>query len=1198
MKSFISWVVLLCFLCTGTVGPLPSARADGLRLPPPGVMVHLSPSFSPPVLKGIKVHTNNPFRFDFILDKGDSRIGNAQLKNESARLIKYFLASLTIPEKDLWVNLSPYEKDRIVPRSFGLTEMGRDLLAEDYMLKQITASLIYPEGRIGKEFWKKVYQEAQAKYGTTDVPVNTFNKVWIVPDKAVVYENAQAGSAYVVKARLKVMLEQDYLSMKKHKVNGHMTPMNRFASGIIRQIVIPQLTREVNEGRNFARLRQVYNSLILADWYKKKIRDSILEQVYADKNKVKGVGYASGTPGESGGDVEAIYQRYLQAFKKGAYDYIKEEVDPRTQQPFPRKYFSGGVNFFGDMAMTVTGVMPEEHDPLYVVTADMRSENYPSFKDAAMVNEGQTADEVKGLIEQAAQNQTRAMRNLGMLEPQDQEDLISWLGSEKILPEKPLLKKLWNNIVIQQTNGSPSIAAGWLKVLARKWNVPQRELNALMTWMVHNKIAQNKIALKNVSDDALYAFFMVWVRNSQMLDKPVFVYNCAPYLDANEKINDARANIERLMKMSSPDFVKQNVVFKADIPGTKYFIGMQYSLAESTNGYYLTLGVEQHSPVNPLKGVFFRIGLDTQGDALRIIMMQGVQRQQKAINAFSNEFGNLHPGVALMYVALELAAQGHLRYNEYGFERPDRPFKRILGVYPEYIPTMKNGTPTINIMSNYTRFGLRQKTGFVPVAGPVSEKTFEEKFNELKTPRIEHLFEWLMKEGYFREKEGTQGHPKPLTEAMRLEVQKTYPNHSGVILSILESPFYRWQTVDYLRKVFIPEYLRELANRMDEKSQKKLAVINEMMGLLHNLKPIEVNPAIVEADDPQEEQDRQGPADSAQLVKEATEQAGVQSPQWGPATSPEVIIGYKRALFGAIARFDPIKPYAKTVRLIQELAGAGYALGVGSSSKDAKKNLEDFGIISKFRTVVDATTPGVPKKSSGYFFKAVAQRMDDMDPQDAVVFEDAPAGVQDARQGGFGLIVAIARNRNVVPELRANGADIILEDVHNVDEAEGLDLQHLKAWFNQKHPGRRLEGVIFDMDGIISNTQDQHYDSWKEALDSYLRYRHVYGRDFTMDDNYRFFAGQSGPHVVVNFLKSRGIELQANQAMAHAPVSENGGIDLTAQNTPLEIQNSGAWIKFHIDPAMFRQLQDSPGFVPVIISIRQTADLHGFLSRA
>ena len=77
----------------------------------------LSPAFNPPILKGIKVHPDNPFRFDFILDKGDDTRSlsspNASvgiLKQESTRLIKYFLASLTIPEKDLWVNLSPLRK--------------------------------------------------------------------------------------------------------------------------------------------------------------------------------------------------------------------------------------------------------------------------------------------------------------------------------------------------------------------------------------------------------------------------------------------------------------------------------------------------------------------------------------------------------------------------------------------------------------------------------------------------------------------------------------------------------------------------------------------------------------------------------------------------------------------------------------------------------------------------------------------------------------------------------------------------------------------------------------------------------------------------------------------------------------------------------------------------------------------------------
>ena len=103
-----------------TLGPLPLAKAEDFRLPDPGAMVHLSPTLKPPILKGIKVHPDNPFRFEFILDKGSvSEYGSTQgqpLQQEATKLIKYFLASLTIPEKDLWVNLSPYEKDRIIPK--------------------------------------------------------------------------------------------------------------------------------------------------------------------------------------------------------------------------------------------------------------------------------------------------------------------------------------------------------------------------------------------------------------------------------------------------------------------------------------------------------------------------------------------------------------------------------------------------------------------------------------------------------------------------------------------------------------------------------------------------------------------------------------------------------------------------------------------------------------------------------------------------------------------------------------------------------------------------------------------------------------------------------------------------------------------------------------------------------------------------
>jgi hypothetical protein len=328
------------------IGQTPVA-ADELTLPAAGQMVHLSPAFNPPVLTGIKINPTNPLQFDFILDKGESTASEGNLKEESTRLIKYFLASMTVPEGDLWVNLSPYEKDRIVPDSFGQTDMGRDLLAQDYLLKQITASLIYPGDELGKKFWNRVYEKAAKQFNTTNIPVNTFNKVWIVPQKAVVYENAKTGTAYVVETYLKVMLEEDYLAEQKN-IQRLENTTSTLGSQVVRDLVIPELEKEINEGRNFAQLRQVYHSLILATWYKKKIKTSLLSKIYIDKNKVEGIERSGSL------DNQTIYEHYLKAFKKGVYSLIKEEEDPVSHQLIPRKYFSGG--FFGariDRAMSI-----------------------------------------------------------------------------------------------------------------------------------------------------------------------------------------------------------------------------------------------------------------------------------------------------------------------------------------------------------------------------------------------------------------------------------------------------------------------------------------------------------------------------------------------------------------------------------------------------------------------------------------------------------------------------------------------------------------------------------------------------------------------------------------------------------------------------------------------------------------------------
>ncbi|MBF0123208.1 MAG: class I SAM-dependent methyltransferase [Candidatus Omnitrophica bacterium] len=319
----------------------PSYAQSVVPMPPPGTMVSLSKAFVPPVFKGMKVYPNQPLRFDFVIDTGRASLAQEELKSESTKLIRYFLASLTTPEKDLWVNLSPYENNRIIPENFGETEMGRDLLAEDYILKQITASIIYPEGDTGKKFWADVYKKAQEKYGTTDIPIDTFNKVWITPDEATVFVGGN--TAVIKSSHLKVMLEADYLAQEKDQGTGHKAQegtaapeSQELAKQVLREIVIPVLEKEVNEGENFAILRQIYHAMVLATWFKRNLKESLLGRLYMDQNKVKGIDLAEK------GAKEEIWRQYVEAFKKGAFNYIKEEADQITGDVIPRKYFSGG----------------------------------------------------------------------------------------------------------------------------------------------------------------------------------------------------------------------------------------------------------------------------------------------------------------------------------------------------------------------------------------------------------------------------------------------------------------------------------------------------------------------------------------------------------------------------------------------------------------------------------------------------------------------------------------------------------------------------------------------------------------------------------------------------------------------------------------------------------------------------------------
>ena len=188
-------------------------------------------------------------------------------------------------------------------------------------------------------------------------------------------------------------------------------------ANIIRSIILPELQREVNEDQNFAPLRQVYSGMLLATWFKRTLKQSLLGQIYANKNKIKGLEINGGQPGDMAlavspsrlpskrglkgqatqrnppNDVEYIYQRYLQAYKKGVFNFIKEDVDKYTNETIPRKYFSGGIieGYDGRNKFLPNGI-PIIHELNYTQNAAMNAEIKNNDDDAMVaLNEANTA---------------------------------------------------------------------------------------------------------------------------------------------------------------------------------------------------------------------------------------------------------------------------------------------------------------------------------------------------------------------------------------------------------------------------------------------------------------------------------------------------------------------------------------------------------------------------------------------------------------------------------------------------------------------------------------------------------------------------------------------------------------------------------------------------------------------------------------
>jgi trehalose 6-phosphate phosphatase len=125
-----------------------------------------------------------------------------------------------------------------------------------------------------------------------------------------------------------------------------------------------------------------------------------------------------------------------------------------------------------------------------------------------------------------------------------------------------------------------------------------------------------------------------------------------------------------------------------------------------------------------------------------------------------------------------------------------------------------------------------------------------------------------------------------------------------------------------------------------------------------------------------------------------------------------------------------VDPYPTTLELIVALRRRGVRTAIVSSSRNCAAVLEAAGIRELFDAKVDgvdAAELGLPGKPDPAVFLDAARRLG-ADPAHTAVVEDAIAGVEAGRRGGFALVVGVDREAQF-EALAAAGADVVVSDL-------------------------------------------------------------------------------------------------------------------------------------------------------------------------
>lgn len=162
---------------------------------------------------------------------------------------------------------------------------------------------------------------------------------------------------------------------------------------------------------------------------------------------------------------------------------------------------------------------------------------------------------------------------------------------------------------------------------------------------------------------------------------------------------------------------------------------------------------------------------------------------------------------------------------------------------------------------------------------------------------------------------------------------------------------------------------------------------------------------------------------------------GITLPEGDPDDPPDAqtingLGNRKNVLLLEMIRTQGVEPYEGSVRYVRAVRDAGLRRAVVSSSANAHDVLVAAGIDDLFEARIDgivARREQLRGKPAPDTFLAGAKALG-LTPAEAVVFEDALAGVEAGRAGRFGYVVGVDRVGQA-EALKAHGADIVVEDL-------------------------------------------------------------------------------------------------------------------------------------------------------------------------